>query len=92
MNRVDYLGARKSSPDSIWAAEHAQAALNRSAPMAPGVVITLGERGLIWSRNGRSGSLPADPIDAVDTTGAGDAFHAPLPPDSPKDWTGPTFC
>jgi sulfofructose kinase len=39
------------------------------------VVITLGERGLIWRKGFESGFLPAFPIDSIDSTGAGDAFH-----------------
>ncbi|MFC1707623.1 carbohydrate kinase family protein [Planctomycetota bacterium] len=50
-------------------------ALERLSNDVPFVVISLGERGLVWRAPDRSGRLPAFPIDAVDTTGAGDAFH-----------------
>jgi sulfofructose kinase len=43
--------------------------------ISPAVVITLGEKGLIWRRGQEHGALPAFPIIAIDTTGAGDAFH-----------------
>lgn len=49
--------------------------LARLARVAPTVVITLGEKGLIWQRGKRRGESPAFPVDAIDTTGAGDAFH-----------------
>lgn len=39
------------------------------------VVVTLGPRGLVWSSPFSSGAQPAFRIDALDTTGAGDAFH-----------------
>ena len=39
------------------------------------VVVTLGERGLIWRTAIAHGAIPAFSINAVDTTGAGDAFH-----------------
>lgn len=39
------------------------------------VVITLGERGLVHGSPGRWAHLPAFPMVAVDTTGAGDIFH-----------------
>jgi len=39
------------------------------------VVITFGEKGVWWKRKKDSGNLPAFEIQAVDTTGAGDAFH-----------------
>ncbi|MDP2178237.1 carbohydrate kinase family protein [Methylicorpusculum sp.] len=50
-------------------------ALNRLAEFAPSVVITLGEQGLIWRQGQQQGSLPAFQVEAIDTTGAGDAFH-----------------
>jgi sulfofructose kinase len=49
--------------------------LARLARVAPTVVITLGERGLIWQRGKKRGESPAFPVKAIDTTGAGDAFH-----------------
>ncbi|BBL71094.1 carbohydrate kinase family protein [Methylogaea oryzae] len=57
----------------IAAPEQALEALLQRAPV---VVITLGERGLLWARRGDGrGSLGAYPVAEVDTTGAGDAFH-----------------
>jgi sulfofructose kinase len=38
--------------------------------------VTLGKEGYLWREaGGASGRMPAFPVDAVDTTGAGDAFH-----------------
>lgn len=42
------------------------------------VVITLGSRGVFVSSNGREEIVPAFKVDAVDTTGAGDAFNGGL--------------
>jgi ribokinase len=39
------------------------------------VVVTQGERGCIWVSEGERGTSPGFPVKAVDTTGAGDAFH-----------------
>jgi sulfofructose kinase len=39
------------------------------------VVVTLGHRGLVWRTPRSQGRLPAFPVNACDTTGAGDAFH-----------------
>ena len=50
-------------------------ALALLAGLASVIVITLGERGLIWRKESISGAFPAFPIKPVDTTGAGDAFH-----------------
>lgn len=52
-----------------------ETALDKLAEIAPKVVITLGENGLIWRCGSESGALPAYAVNAVDTTGAGDAFH-----------------
>jgi len=50
-------------------------ALDKLAKIAPAVVVTVGENGLLWRKQGQRGELPAFPVLAVDTTGAGDAFH-----------------
>lgn len=50
-------------------------ALSRLAEIAPNVVITLGDKGLLWQCGNNPGKLSAFPVRAVDTTGAGDAFH-----------------
>jgi sulfofructose kinase len=39
------------------------------------VAVTRGRDGVSWHENGRLNSLAAYPVDAVDTTGAGDVFH-----------------
>jgi len=39
------------------------------------VVVTLGERGVLYLDRGTACRLPAFPVRAVDTTGAGDIFH-----------------
>jgi sulfofructose kinase len=52
-----------------------ETALSRLAGISPNVVITLGGKGLIWQQGGIRGALPAFPATAIDTTGAGDAFH-----------------
>jgi sugar/nucleoside kinase (ribokinase family) len=45
---------------------------------AAGVVVTLGENGVFWAGGGETLSVPAFTVDAVDTTGAGDAFMGGL--------------
>ncbi len=42
------------------------------------VVVTLGDRGLIYDDGRRRGRLPATRVKTVDTTGAGDLFHGAL--------------
>ncbi len=73
MSRVDYLVCSEKFAHQYAGDE--RKALSRLAKLAPAVVITLGERGLIWQCGKEQGALPAYPITAIDTTGAGDAFH-----------------
>ncbi|MDI1232287.1 MAG: PfkB family carbohydrate kinase [Methylobacter sp.] len=73
MNRVDYLVCSEKFANQYAGDE--RNALSRLAILAPVVVITLGERGLIWQRGNQQGALSAYPLTALDTTGAGDAFH-----------------
>ncbi|MGZ5054817.1 MAG: carbohydrate kinase family protein, partial [Methylobacter sp.] len=73
MSRVDYLVCSEKFANQYADNEHK--ALSQLAELAPAVVITLGERGLIWQRGHEQGTVPAYPITPIDTTGAGDAFH-----------------
>ena len=73
MDKVSYLVC--SEKFALAFADTTDAALSQLAALSPNVVITLGELGLIWQRGQESGHLAAPPVTAIDTTGAGDAFH-----------------
>lgn len=73
MEQVDYLVCSEKFARQFAGDE--KTALARLAKVSPAVVITLGERGLIWRRGQERGALSAFPVTAIDTTGAGDAFH-----------------
>ena len=75
MDKVDYLVA--SEKFACQVAGDVDSALAVLATKSPAVVITLGEKGLIWQRGDQLGEMPAISIsaDICDTTGAGDAFH-----------------
>ncbi len=73
MGLVDYLVC--SEKFALQLKGNEQIALAYLADFAPFVVITLGERGLIWQHGAESGVIPAMTVNAIDTTGAGDAFH-----------------
>lgn len=73
-NKVDYLVC--SEKFAIQYAGDVEMALQQLAAISPCVVITLGELGLIWRIGSETGRLIAPPVSVVDTTGAGDAFHA----------------
>jgi sulfofructose kinase len=75
MFRVDYLVCSEKFAHQWLGTDTPKEALQRLAERSPAVVITLGERGLIWQKAGQSGHLSAFPARAIDTTGAGDAFH-----------------
>lgn len=76
MQRVDHLVASEKFARQVSGASDPRRALDALAPFAPVVVITLGERGLLWkTADGNRGELPAIPVNAIDTTGAGDSFH-----------------
>lgn len=73
MGLVDYLVC--SEKFALQLAVNEETALKRMSEISPNVVITLGERGVIWRQGQNRGALPAFAIAVVDTTGAGDAFH-----------------
>ncbi len=75
---VDVLAASEKFARQ-WSGEtDMEKALDRLLGVNACVVITLGERGLLWARDGERGTLPAFGVQAVDSTGAGDAFHGAL--------------
>lgn len=73
IGHVDYLVCSEKFAQQFTG--DVEKTLARLARVAPTVVITLGERGLIWQRGKKRGESPAFPVTAIDTTGAGDAFH-----------------
>lgn len=72
---VDYLVASRRFASDYCDTSDPEKAVKALAEVAPCAVVTLGHDGLVWAAGGRSGSLPAFAVDAVDSTGAGDAFH-----------------
>ncbi|GDX85872.1 sulfofructose kinase [Methylococcaceae bacterium] len=73
LSKVDY--AVCSEKFALQLAGNVETALQQISDVAPVVIITLGEYGLIWKKGNQQGKLAALDIDAIDTTGAGDAFH-----------------
>jgi sulfofructose kinase len=72
---VDFLVASERFAAQATGLTDPEEALRRLAASHPCVVVTLGDRGLIWSTKGQRGRLAAYSIACVDSTGAGDAFH-----------------
>lgn len=73
LSKVDY--AVCSEKFALQLTGNIEAALQQISNLAPVAIITLGEHGLIWKRGNEEGKLAALDINAIDTTGAGDAFH-----------------
>lgn len=65
----DARGAEETAEPVDW---HDVAA--RLARTVPHVLVTLGERGAVGVLDGATVTVPAERVDAVDTTGAGDSF------------------
>jgi len=74
-DKVDYLVASEKFALSFTGTADVETAVSHLSQVAETAVITLGARGLIWQNAANSGVLPAYPVHAIDTTGAGDTFH-----------------
>lgn len=81
MGLVEFLVTSERFAQQFTGKEDVAEAAAALSPYAPTVVVTAGARGLAWhsradSRFGAgAGWFPAFSVEAVDTTGAGDAFH-----------------
>ena len=73
--QVDYLVASARFASQYCATDDMQQALRQLSGLCSNVVITQGAAGLLWAAGGEQGRLPPFRIEAVDSTGAGDAFH-----------------
>lgn len=78
LSRCTIVAASEHFALAFTGADSARAGMAQLAQVAPCVIVTLSERGLIWQRGEETGSLEAFAVDVVDTTGAGDAFHGAL--------------
>jgi sulfofructose kinase len=78
LQRCSLVAASERFAHDFFGVATPQAGMAAMARFAPAVVVTLGERGLIWQRGAETGALPAFPMKVVDTTGAGDTFHGAL--------------
>ncbi|PID87239.1 MAG: carbohydrate kinase [Chloroflexi bacterium] len=75
LNRVDFVVASEKFGRQYTGTDDMATAVSELGKLAKTAVITLGDRGLIWQRGTESGALPAYPVQAIDSTGAGDTFH-----------------
>ncbi len=75
MDKTDYLICSMVFAEEVTQTADMNKALAILSVYAQTVIITMGENGLIWQRGSETGQIPAYKTAAVDTTGAGDAFH-----------------
>ncbi len=73
--KVSYLVASEKFARQQCGTDDMRLALKQLSAQRDNVIITLGEQGLIWAREGTTGLMPAFKVPAIDSTGAGDAFH-----------------
>lgn len=75
---VDYLVCSERFGLDFTGETNEEGALEKLSSYAPNLIITVGDRGLVWKNAKGSGRLEAFKVKAVDTTGAGDVFHGAL--------------
>ena len=77
LSSIDAIIAAEPFPPALTGyTEHGKALAAMAAEFkAPLVAVTLGEEGSLALCGGREFRTPAFPVDCVDSTGAGDAFH-----------------
>jgi sulfofructose kinase len=75
---VDYLVCSERFGLDFTGETTEERALEKLGSYAPNVIITVGDRGLVWKNGAGSGRLQTYKVRAVDTTGAGDVFHGAL--------------
>ena len=75
IREVDYLVVSEKFAYQYTSKRNAEQALRALQRITDTVIITLGDKGLIWGRGGEHGSVAAMPVRVIDTNGAGDAFH-----------------
>ena len=73
---VEYAIISERCAQRVAGGDDYRAACQAMRSMGPEhVVVTLGEKGLVYLDGERLAEMPAFPVDVVDTTGAGDVFH-----------------
>ena len=74
-DKVDYLVCSETFASEFAGTTSPERVPEKLFARSGSVVITLGREGLIWRNPDGEGRLPAFPVSAKDTTGAGDVFH-----------------
>ena len=75
VDQVDYLICSEKFAKDFTGEVKEESAIEKLVKYSSNVLITLGERGLLWKNMFGEGRRTAFKVEACDTTGAGDAFH-----------------
>ena len=75
---VDYLVCSEKFGLGFSGEKTEDKAVEKLSSYAPNVIITVGNRGLVWKNQEGSGRQEPYTVKSVDTTGAGDVFHGVL--------------
>lgn len=75
VDQVDYVVASEKFSRDFTRERDPFRAAEKFKRFVPSAIITLGEAGIVWINEKGAGRMDAFAVDAVDSTGAGDAFH-----------------
>lgn len=76
---VDLITPNEQEVKGLTDLEEVEAAARKLSEMGPSqVIVTLGEKGSLYVSQGESRYLPGYRVNAIDTTGCGDAFNGAL--------------
>jgi sugar/nucleoside kinase (ribokinase family) len=74
--RVDILFANEAEACALWGCDEVGAAVERARAEVAVACITLSEKGSVVVAGTETHEVPAQPVEVVDTTGAGDLYAA----------------
>jgi sugar/nucleoside kinase (ribokinase family) len=76
LEHTDVLFANEAEAKAMARTTDLETAVERLGALCPCVAVKRGPAGAVGIRDGMRAAVPADPVAAVDTTGAGDCFNA----------------
>ncbi|HEX5946291.1 MAG TPA: adenosine kinase [Acidimicrobiales bacterium] len=74
--RIDILFANEAEACALWGCDEVGAAVERARAEVAVACITLSEKGSVVVAGAETYEIPAQPVEVVDTTGAGDLYAA----------------
>jgi sugar/nucleoside kinase (ribokinase family) len=74
--RIDILFANEAEACALWGCDEVGAAVERARAEVAIACITMSEKGSVVVAGAETHEIPAQPVEVVDTTGAGDLYAA----------------